>query len=439
VPIQAERIDQISPQARRSRTFALLWQVFLHDSWHQPLVVAVENAHWMDATSQEWLTTLVERLPTAAVLLLVTYRPGYRPPWLEQSVVTQVALPRLLPHESLTVVQSVVPMQPIPDHLAQAIVAKASGNPFFLEELAWAVCEGGNRHAAVPIPDTVQAVLAARVDRLPPAEKHLLQTAAVIGPEVSIALLQAITEVPEDTLAGSLRHLQAAEFLYETRLVPEQTYTFKHVLTQEVAYQSLLHSTRRQVHQQIAQVLEAQFPVTVETEPAVLAQHYTEAGLYAQAIPYWQRAGQRAIERSANAEAISHFTQALALLTMLPESSARTAAELTLHLALAVPLIATKGYASPEVKHAYLRAQELCQHVQENSLHFLALRGVWNCHLVWAELRTAHARGEELMDLARCAPNSSLLVEVHRALVLHFRNENQADFLFPRLFTGCQL
>jgi predicted ATPase len=350
------------------------------------------------------------------MLLLVTYRPGYHPPWLEQSIVTQVALPRLLPHESLTVVQSVVPMQPIPDPLAQAIVAKASGNPFFLEELAWAVWEGGNRHAAVPIPDTVQAVLAARVDRLPLAEKHLLQAAAVIGPEVSIPLLQAITEVPDETLAGSLRRLQAAEFLYETRLVPEQTYTFKHVLTQEVAYQSLLHSTRRQVHRQIAQVLEERFPMTVEVAPALLAQHYTEAGLYAQAIPYWQRAGQGAVERSANAEAISHFTQALALLTTLPETAARTAQELTLHLALAVPLIATKGYASPEVKHAYLRAQELCQHVQDNALRFLALRGVWNCHLVWAELRTAHARGEQLLALEQCAPNSSLLVEVHRAL-----------------------
>jgi class 3 adenylate cyclase/predicted ATPase len=416
VPIQTASIAQLSPQAQRSRTFALLWQVFLHDSGRQPLVLAVENAHWIDATSEEWLTTLVERLPHAAMLLLVTYRPGYRPSWLEQSVVTQVALPRLLSHESLTVVQSVAQMRPIPDHLTQTIVAKASGNPFFLEELAWAVREGWDRPAAVPIPDTVQAVLAARVDRLPPAEKHLLQAAAVIGPEVSGPLLQAITAVPAESLAGSLRHLQAAEFLYETRLVPEQTYTFKHALTQEVAYQSLLHSTRQHVHRQIAQVLEKQFPVTVETEPALLARHYTEAGLSAQAIPYWQRAGQRAMERSANAEAISHFTQALALLTTLPQTAARTAQELTLHLALAVPLIATKGYASPEVQHAYLRAQELCQHVQEHALRFLALRGIWNCHLVWAELRTAQARGEQLMDLARCAPSSALLVEGHRAL-----------------------
>lgn len=416
VPIHTEHTDQMSPQARRSRTFALLWQVLLHDSRRQPLVIAVENAHWMDATSEEWLTTFVERLPAAAILLLVTYRPGYRPAWLEHSVVTQVALPRLLSHESLTVIQSMTQMQPISAPLAQAIVAKASGNPFFLEELAWVVCAGGSHNAAVPIPDTVHAVLAARVDRLLPMEKHLLQAAAVIGPEVSVPLLQAITELSAETLADSLRHLQAAEFLYETCFVPEQTYTFKHILTQEVAYQSLLHSTRRQIHRKIVQVLEERFPVTVETQPALLAQHYTEAGLYAQAIPYWQRAGQRAMERSANAEAISHFTQALALLTSLPETAARTAQELTLHLALAVPLIATKGYASPEVQHAYLRAQALCQHVQESSLRFLALRGVWNCHLVWAELHTAQMLGEQLMDLARGAPSSSLLVEGHRAL-----------------------
>src|SRR5262249_27685590 len=142
VPVQAEQIVQLSPQARRSRTFALLRHVCLHDSERQPLVLAVENAHWIDATSEEWLATLVERLPHAAVWLLVTYRPGYRPPWLEQSVVTQIALPRLLRHEGLAMVQSVAQTTPIPDHLARAIVAKASGNPFFLEELAWVVCEG---------------------------------------------------------------------------------------------------------------------------------------------------------------------------------------------------------------------------------------------------------------------------------------------------------
>jgi predicted ATPase/class 3 adenylate cyclase len=416
VPLPAEPIDQLSPQARRSRTFAWLWQAFLQDSASQPLVLAVENAHWIDATSEAWLTTLVERLPTAALLLLVTYRPGYHPPWLEQSVVTQIALPRLLPHESLAVIQSVAQTQRLPDPLAQTIVAKASGNPFFLEELAWAVCADGHCHADVPIPDTVQAVLAARIDGLPLAEKQLLQTAAVIGPEVSVPLLQAIAAIPETPLADHLKHLQAAEFLSETSLVSEQTYTFKHVLTQEVAYQSLLHSTRRQLHRQIAQVLEERFPIAVETQPARLAQHYTEAGLSSQAIPYWQRAGQGAMERSANAEAISHFTQALALLATLPETAARHAHELTLDLAVAVPLIATSGYASPEVRRAYLRAQDLCQHVQEPALRFRALRGVWNGHLVCAELRAAHAHAEQLLELARGAPTPELLVEVSRAL-----------------------
>src|SRR5262249_19059952 len=159
----------------RARTFALLRQVFLYDSQRQPLVLAVENAHWIDATSEEWLTTLVERLPTAAMLLLVTYRPGYSPPWVEQSVVTQIALPRLLTPDSLAMVQSVAPTMPLPDQLARAIVAKASGNPFFLEELTWTVLEHGEPQITLAIPDTIQAVLAARLDRLPLAEKRLVQ------------------------------------------------------------------------------------------------------------------------------------------------------------------------------------------------------------------------------------------------------------------------
>jgi predicted ATPase len=228
-------VAHLSPQARRTRTFALLRQLFLDASQRQPLVLAVENGHWLDATSEAWLTTLVEGLLRAPILLLVMYRPGYRPPWLEQSVATEVALPRLMPQDSLAVVQSVAQVAPLPDALAQAIVARADGNPFFLEELTWAVVESGQRLADRPIPETIQAVLAARIDRLPPVEKRLVQAAAVIGPHVPVPLLHAITEMAEEDLVGSLRHLQAAEFLYKTRLTPELTYTFKHVLTQEVA------------------------------------------------------------------------------------------------------------------------------------------------------------------------------------------------------------
>ena len=204
----------------------------------------MENLHWIDPTSEEWLTALVERMAGAAILLLVTYRPGYRPAWLAQSYATQLALPRLTADDSLMLVQSVPQAEHLPDRLRLEIVGKAAGNPFFLEELARAVGEHDSDHATLRIPDTIQAVLAARIDRLPPVAKRLLQAAAVIGVQVSVPLLQAISEMPEDTLTECLRHVQAAELLYETGLVPEQEYTFTHALTQEVAYASLLRERR---------------------------------------------------------------------------------------------------------------------------------------------------------------------------------------------------
>jgi predicted ATPase len=255
----------------------------------------------------------------------------------------------------------------------------------------------------------------ARLDRLATV-KGLAQLGATLGREFSYELLQAVSPWDEGTLRRGLQQLVEGEFLYQQGLPPQATYLFKHALIQDTAYQSLLRSTRQQHHQRIAQVLEAQFPEICETQPELLAQHYTEAGLLAQAIPYWQRAGQRAMERSANIEASSHFTAALAVLKTLPETPERTAQELTLHIALAVPLIATKGYGAPEVAQAYSRAQELCQQVGEHALRFSALRGVWNCHLMKAELQTAHTLGDQLMRLAQHAQDAALLVEAHRAL-----------------------
>ncbi len=208
----------------------------------------------------------------------------------------------------------------------------------------------------------MQAVLAARIDRLPPEEKQLLQAAAVIGTEVPLPLLEAIAELPEVVLHRGLAHLQAAEFLYETRLFPERAYTFKHALTQQVAYQSLLTSTRQRYHAQLAQALAAR-PETVETQPELLAHHYTEAGLAAQAVGYWQRAGERSNARSAYVEAVAHLTKGLEVLQTLPDTPARARHELDMQLALGQALPVTKGYAAPEVGHAYARARELCQQV----------------------------------------------------------------------------
>jgi len=239
VPIGTDRCVDVSPEGLKAKTFEALLRLSLLTSQRHPLVLAVENLHWIDPSSEEFFASLVERLPGAAILCLVTYRPGYRPPWLDKSYATQLTVSPLSAEDSVQIVRAVLRTETVAAPLAQAILAKAQGNPFFLEEMAQTLVEqgtlqrgGGKGLSALQLPATVQAVLAARIDRLPSAEKQLLQTAAVIGTEVPLPLLQAMVERHEAALQRNLAHLQAAEFLYETRLFPEHVYTFKHALTQ---------------------------------------------------------------------------------------------------------------------------------------------------------------------------------------------------------------
>ena len=299
--------------------------------------------------------------------------------------------------------------------LKRLLIERTEGNPFFLEESVRALVETGvlagepgAYRLTRPLPDiavpaTVQAVLAARIDRLPPDAKRLLQTAAVIGTEVPFPLLQTVADLTPETLHRSLAQLQGAEFLYETHLFPERVHTFKHALTQNVAYQSLLTSTRQQVHRQIAQALEARFPETVETQPELLAHHYTEAALYEPAVAYWQRAGQRALARSAHLEAISHVTTGIELLKTLPETPERTQHALTLYIALGAALLMTKGQAAPEVEQAYTQAHALCQQVGETPE--LVPGPVWAVAVLSSTATVAHgarARGNVAAPGATC-------------------------------------
>jgi DNA-binding winged helix-turn-helix (wHTH) protein/tetratricopeptide (TPR) repeat protein len=341
LPVAPACLERFSPQARQARTFALLRHLVLDAAQRQLLVVVVKNLHWSDATSAAWLTSLVECLADAAVLLLVTYRSGYQPPWGAQSVVTQLALPHLSPAESVTVVQAVLQTTPVPPALLQTILHKAAGNPFFLEELSWAVRETPRPPAALgELPATIQAVLAARIDCLPPAEKQLLQTTAVIGPEVAVPLLLTIAELSEEDLQRGLAHLQAAEFLQETRLVPEPAYRFKHALTHEVAYGSLLRERRRGLHARLVEALEALAPDRAVEQVERLASHALRGEVWGKAVTYGQQAGARAFDRAAFREAVAYFDQALEALTHLPEHGDTQALAIELRLALDGPLTA---------------------------------------------------------------------------------------------------
>jgi predicted ATPase len=340
-----------------------------------------------------------------------------------KSYATQLALQRLTANESRRIVRAVLQARSVAEDLVQTIEAKGEGNPFFLEELAQAVVEQGDAHPTLVLPETVQAVLATRLDRLPPEAKALLQVAAVVGREVSGSLLQAVTALAEGPLHQRLARLQEAEFLYEARPAPEVVYAFKHALTHEVAYQSLLRNTRQQYHRQIAEVLVTRFAVVVETQPEVLAHHYTEAGLNERAIPYWQQAGERAAVRSAHREAVAHLTKGLEVLQRLPETTERARRELGLQLALGPSLIVTRGPSALEVGQARTRARALCEHVGDSGQMAAVLDGLWYFHLVRGNFQMALGLAEELLQLAQRASEVVLHVQAHfeMGLTLFFR------------------
>src|SRR5262249_22678583 len=298
-----ESIALLTPEAIRSRTFETLKQMSLKGSQQRPLIVEIEDVHWIDHTSQDYLASFVESLPGAAVLLLTTYRPGYRPSWVEKSYATQVSLHNLASQDAITVVRSTREHTALPAHLEQVIVDKAEGNPFFLEELTNTVTEHGNLQEEMTIPDTIQGVLSARIDRLPEAHKRLLQTASVLGREFAPRLLQALWEEPTP-LASLLMDLKRLGFLYERTRGEEPVYGFKHALTQDVTYDSLLTARRRALHAAAGHALERLYPDWLVERSEELARHYTEAGFTEQAVYYWYQAGQSAIQRSAHVEVI---------------------------------------------------------------------------------------------------------------------------------------
>ncbi len=293
----------------------------------------------------------------------------------------------------------------LPAEVLQQIVSKTDGVPLFVEELTKMVVESGLLREAdghyeltgplpsLAIPTTLQDSLMARLDRLATA-REAAQLGATLGREFSYELIRAVSPIDEARLQQALAELVEAEVLYQRGLPPQARYLFKHALIQDAAYQSLLKSTRQQYHKQIAYVLEERFPETTETQPELLAHHYTEAGLVEQAIIYWQQAGQRATERSANVEAISHLTRGLELLKALPDTLERARQELTLQVTLGMPLIAAKGQAAPEVERTYTRALELCRQIGETPQLFPVLAGLRRFYVGRGDLQTSRELGE---------------------------------------------
>ena len=336
----------LEPPQRRQRILEALKRLLLRESQVQPLLLVFEDLHWIDAETQALLDSLVESLPTARLLLLVNYRPEYQHTWGSQTSYTQLRLDPLPPASADALLQALVGDAPSLAPLTRLLIARTEGNPFFLEESVRTLVETGALVGApgayrlaqslptIQVPATVQAVLAARIDRLSPEDKRLLQTAAVIGTEVPFPLLQAIGEVPEEVLHRGLDHLQAAELLYETRLFPEREYTFKHALTHEVAYGGLLQERRRVLHGRIVEVLEALAAERLAEQVDRLAHHAVRGEVWDKALAYGQQAGAGANDRSAFREAVTSFEQGLQALAHLPENGDTREQAIELRIAL---------------------------------------------------------------------------------------------------------
>jgi class 3 adenylate cyclase/predicted ATPase len=435
LPQERYPVSQLTPQRQRQRTLETLLALVLGLASQQPVLLIVEDLHWLDPTTLEWLGMVLDQGPTAPLCTLLTCRPTFALPWGSRTHLTHLTLPRLTPQQMTQIVQCLGG-----DRLSAAqvqhILAQTDGVPLFVEEvtkfiLATQRLQGLPSHSAsgsmVPemaIPATLRDTLMARLDQLGPA-KGTAQLGATIGRAFPVALLQAVTPLEEDVLRQDLQHLVEAELLYQRGVGATAVYQFKHALIQEAAYASLLRRRRQHYHQHIAQVLETQFPDLVATQPELLAQHYTEAALYDHAVPYWQQAGAQASARFAHQEAMRHLTTGLDVLARLPDTPERTTRELTLSIALAAPLLMTRGYAAADVAHTYHRVQQLCQQVGDAAQVFPALYGLCLFHLVRGECTTARQVGQQALELAQQVQTPDFMMLAHTVLgvVLFFCGE----------------
>jgi predicted ATPase/class 3 adenylate cyclase len=352
VPVDDPMWQALDPSQRRQQTLGAVKRLLLRESQVQPLILLFEDLHWIDSETQAMLESLVESLPTSRLLLLVNYRPEYQHGWANKTYYTQLRLDPLPPESAAEILDSVLGNDHGLQSLKELLIERTEGNPFFLEESVRTLVETkvlagerGNYHLekkveSTQVPATVQAVLAARIDRLPPQEKQLLQSAAVIGKDIPSSLLQAITELSDEELRRGLTRLQGAEFLYETSLFPDLEYTFKHALTHEVAYGSLLHERQRALHARIVEAIETLYPDRLIEQVERLAHHAARGEVWDKAMTYLRQAGAKADARSAIREAASYFEQALTALAHLPNDRERREQAIDLHFNLRISLTA---------------------------------------------------------------------------------------------------
>jgi predicted ATPase/class 3 adenylate cyclase len=419
------RPRDVPADRQRQMTIDALVNLTLIRAAHQPVLFVVEDLHWADPSSLDVLTQLIERVPQTRQLVVFSFRPEFVPPWSDGARLERVNLNRLDRDASVRIVTEIAGM-PLPRELLGQLVGKADGVPLYLEELTKLVVEQGLiRHGngqldparplpVLAIPATLADSLTARLDRLTDA-KGVAQLGAAIGRQFSYELLAAVSKtivtVDSGALDRNLARLVDAGLLFVEQDPRGTSYTFKHALIQDAAYASLLRTTRLQYHQHIAQALSEHFPAAVETAPELLARHYTQAGMIAESVPCWLRAGERALHASANPEAIAHLTTGLDLLVDLPAGPERAGVELQFRLTLGPAYMAIRGYAAPEVEACYQRARELCRELGDTPQLVPVLHGLWTYHIVRAQHASAFALGKQVLELGAATNDDALLLQ----------------------------
>ncbi|MEZ2126833.1 MULTISPECIES: AAA family ATPase [unclassified Sinorhizobium] len=417
----------LPPERRKQLTFEVLLQLFDAQCGQQPVLAVYEDVHWIDPSTMEHLDILTGRVEGLRALAVITFRPEFSPPWIGHSHVTSLSLSRLVRGDVAMIAGRVAGGKVLPKAVLSQITSKTDGIPLFVEELTKTVLESGLLQdrgdrlelikvpAALAIPSTLQDSLMARLDRLAPA-KELAQIGACIGREFDHDLLAAVSPLQEPTFSEALARLVGSDLVFRRGQPPNATYAFKHALIQDVAYATLLKSRRVQLHARIAAALEAQFPAIVERQPELLAHHLSEAGIHGRAIDWWLRAGRSARQRSANKEAIGHLTKALIMLKDAAPGEARERQELEIQVALGPPLIATEGFAAPQVEAAYARAEELARRQGHESYRARALRGLCHVYHVRGHLTRAGKLSAELLELVARGSDLVRQADAHHAL-----------------------
>ena len=409
----------LNPQRKKEKTFEALLCGLVNRSHRQPVLMLFEDAHWADASTIELLDKAIGLLTDLPILLVVSFRTEFQPPWVGLAVASLITLRRLTQKQAAQLAKRIAVEPVLSPALLERIVTQTDGVPLFIEELTKVVLEDADHSdgsaATLEVPATLQASLTARLDRLPDA-KQVAQIGAVIGRDFAHTLLITVAQLPEVQLAHGIDSLVASGLAFRRGMPPDAVYTFKHALVRDAAYQTLLRSQRRDLHARIAKALEEGFPEIIDTQPELLAHHFTHAGFTDRAIDFLRRAGLRSVGLSAHSEAGAHFRSALDLLEKLPPSEQRNAQELDLTLNLAVPLIAVHGFGALCVEECALSAMELSDRLQASPSRFTARRLAWNSCLMRQPVSKAIALAEDLASLADRDENLAELAVAHRSL-----------------------